>query len=87
MIGGPGGREIAVEAGDALVLPTGTGHCLIEADADLQIVGAYPAGQDWDVCRSAPGVAARERMILLPVPARDPVGGAQGPLTWLWQLG
>lgn len=77
MIGGPDGREIAVASGDAILLPCGTGHCCIEADDDFLVVGAYPQGQDWDICRAAPDEAARHRMIALPLPPFDPVLGAK----------
>ncbi len=83
-IGGPGGRDIRVEAGDALVLPTGTGHRSIGASDDFLVVGAYPEGQDWDICREAPSDEARRRMRALPVPAKDPVAGDDGPLRENW---
>ncbi|WCM25901.1 cupin domain-containing protein [Sphingomonas sp. QA11] len=76
-IGGPGGREIDVAAGDALILPTGTGHCSIKASEDFLVVGAYPQGQDWDICRKAPSGEARERMAALPIPGADPIEGQQ----------
>lgn len=83
-IGGPGGRDIRVEAGDALVLPTGTGHRSIKASDDFLVVGAYPEGQDWDICREAPSDETRRRMRALPVPAKDPVAGDNGPLRENW---
>lgn len=83
-IGGPGGRDIHVEAGDALVLPTGTGHRSVEASEDFLVVGAYPLGQDWDICRDAANDERRKRMATLPVPDTDPVEGRSGPLIEQW---
>ncbi len=87
ILGGPDGREVDVAAGDALVLPTGTGHCQTEASEDFLVVGAYPRGQEWDICREAPGNAARERMRTLPLPDLDPIAGGDGPVRQLWTGG
>ncbi|MEJ7933879.1 hypothetical protein WG907_06340 [Sphingobium sp. AN558] len=48
------------------------------------MVGAYPDGQDWDICRAAPDEAARHRIAALEVPERDPVRGGEGPMTTAW---
>ena len=85
MLGGPGGLTFAVKAGDALILPVGTGHCCVEASDNFLVIGAYPAGQDWDICRTAPSAAMRARMHDLPVPAQDPVAGPDGDLVSLWK--
>ncbi len=85
LLGGPGGLPIEVAAGDALVLPVGTGHCRERASDDFCVVGAYPDDTQWDICRVAPDDATRARMAALAIPATDPVIGADSPLTRFWE--
>ena len=85
MLGGEGGHEITVEAGDVAVLPTGTGHCRLEADSRFLVIGAYPVEQHWDICRVPPSADAMERMRELKFPKNDPVKGESGELVSAWR--
>lgn len=52
--GGPDGRLLALAPGDAVLIPAGVGHKDEGSDADLLVVGAYPAGQMPDLRRGVP---------------------------------
>jgi uncharacterized protein YjlB len=86
ILGGPGGQEVAVSAGDVALLPAGTGHFRQEASRDFLVVGAYPPDQSADLLRGAPTAEQLARIASLPFPATDPVDGENGALSSLWQL-
>ena len=85
-LGGPDGAAFEIAAGDALVLPAGTGHKRLAASADFLVIGAYPPGQDYEIERpdEARLAAALANIAAVPCPASDPVTGASGALTRLW---
>ncbi|WP_118133907.1 cupin domain-containing protein [Oceanicella sp. SM1341] len=88
MLGGPTGERFTVSAGDTLILPAGTGHCRLSSSPDFEVCGAYPPGQErFETRRGRPedrgdGPALIARV---PLPATDPVFGADGPLMTAWR--
>jgi uncharacterized protein YjlB len=89
MLGGPGGQELRIAAGDVVVLPAGTGHKRQAASDDLLVIGAYPTGQEhYDLRRGDPEELeeAERNIAAVPLPATDPVDGAEGPLVESWAL-
>lgn len=76
-LGGEEGEIIEVEAGDILIIPAGVGHKQIEARDDFTVVGAYPDGRDWDVCRgyAKERPKALRQIAAVPVPNHDPLTG------------
>jgi uncharacterized protein YjlB len=89
-LGGEAGRDVAVAAGDVVVIPAGVGHKRIDASDDFEVVGAYPDGRDWDLIRAENTDAEshaefKARIANVPLPARDPVAGENGPLIAAWK--
>ncbi len=87
LFGGARGRAVELGAGDVAVLPAGTGHKREDASSDLLVIGAYPGGQDYQTIFA--DAAAHDRAVAsiarVPVPARDPVFGEDGPLASHWR--
>ena len=78
---GRGGTRVRVETGDVIVLPAGVSHAMVGNADDIMMVGGYPEGRDWDNIQEdhiteETRRAAAKRIMMLPIPARDPVTGA-----------
>lgn len=84
--GGNKGRIFTLKASDVAILPAGIGHQCLSADDDFLVVGAYPPVGTYDECTT---VEDRPRALKsipkVPVPRKDPVYGADGPLAKLWK--
>jgi uncharacterized protein YjlB len=85
--GGNKGGEFEIGQGDVCVLPAGTGHQCLWASPDLMVIGAYPKGGKFDICRGSKAEHAKALQTIpnVPLPDTDPVFGKQGPLRRLWQ--
>ena len=84
--GGKSGKTLTARAGDALLLPAGTGHKLISSGPDLLVIGAYPPGSNRDLMRSgeADKTGIRARIAQVAKPDKDPVSGVAGAMLTLW---
>jgi uncharacterized protein YjlB len=84
--GGVKGRRLVLGAGDVAILPSGTGHRLLEASEDFLVVGAYPSSGIYDECTdSRDREKATRRIAKVRKPRSDPVYGKDTGLVALWQ--
>jgi uncharacterized protein YjlB len=77
---GVGGPHIRVEPGDVIVMPAGVSHMMTGQSDDNLMIGGYPDGRDWDSMQQDNLTeelrrAAAKRIMMLPIPPRDPVTG------------
>ena len=84
--GGERGIKQKLTAGDVVIIPAGVAHKNLGASSDFSVVGAYPAGQEWDMNygqkRERP--EADQNIARVALPKTDPVYGAEGPLLEQW---
>lgn len=85
--GGASGITQEVGMGDVVVIPAGVAHKNLGATPDFAVVGAYPAGQHWDMCYGKDGERPRadEQIAKVPLPKTDPICGPDGPLLRHWK--
>jgi uncharacterized protein YjlB len=86
VLGGPGGPQLLLEAGDLVILPAGTGHRRIRDSWDFWVVGAYPRGQEKydEYIDQALCANCRARLRAVGAPEADPLYGRDGPLMRAW---
>ncbi len=85
--GGDKGKVFELKAGDVVILPAGTGHEALSASKDLLVVGAYPPRGKYEEYEGSPSEHDRAVKAIpkVPLPAKDPVYGADGPLMSCWR--
>jgi len=86
--GGRRGPELEIAAGAAVVIPAGVGHKRLSASTDFGVVGAYPPGENHDLCTGTEPDAAEQaaRIAAVPLPPADPIHGEDGPLFEHWKV-
>lgn len=87
-LGGPNGLVINAGPGDVIIIPAGVAHKNLGSSTDFRCVGAYPAGQTWDMNygRAGERPTADQHISKVPLPETDPVFGTDGPLIKSWGI-
>lgn len=87
-LGGSKGVEEDVSAGDVMVIPAGVAHESVQSKGGFEMVGAYPAGYNWDMNygkSQQEKEKAEANIRKVAVPSADPVYGSKGPVLDHWQ--
>lgn len=86
-LGGENGENIAIDAGDVVIIPAGVAHQKISASDDFGVVGAYPDGKDYDILKGEKKnrPVADENIKNVSLPDNDPVYGKMEGLISLWK--
>jgi uncharacterized protein YjlB len=73
--------EATVKNGDAIVVPAGVGHRLLEdLEGKFEMVGSYPEGKNWDMCYGKRDDEKKvEEISKLAWFEKDPIYGGMGP--------
>lgn len=85
--GGQGGVSLLVEESDAVIIPAGVAHKAIDLYDDFTCIGAYPAGQEYDIKtgKDDEREEAIQNIKKVALPAADPIYGIEGPLLSNWK--
>jgi len=84
----PGKVEVEVGAGDAVVVPAGVAHRLLEDVSSggyggFCMVGSYPKGCSWDMCYGSESEGDKAKAVaVVKWLERDPLYGEDGPALW-----
>ncbi len=87
LIGGPNGNVAHLVKGDTLLLPAGAAHKKLKASEDFVCISAYPAGNNFDLNfgNHSEKIPADINIQQVPLPAKDPLYGSNGPLLDYWK--
>ena len=84
--GGDQGAVEEIRAGDVVVIPAGVAHKSLVSTGDFAAVGAYPLGQNPDMCYGKEGERpqSEKNIAVVPRPESDPVQGQKGAVPRIW---
>jgi uncharacterized protein YjlB len=84
--GGEKGIMVTVNGGDVVIIPAGVSHKKLSARSDFSVVGAYPFGQQYDMCYGKSGERPQvdQNIASVLLPKSDPIYGLKGPLIDYW---
>jgi uncharacterized protein YjlB len=87
LLGGDDGLSIDFEKGDVIIIPAGVAHKNLKDENDVECIGAYPDGKDYDMNYDRPGERpkADKQIKKVIVPAEDPLSGKKGKMQKLWK--
>jgi uncharacterized protein YjlB len=88
LLGGEKGVEVCIERGDVIVLPAGVAHKNLDAMDNVECIGAYPDGKEYDIYYGKPEERpfTDKNIQKVPIPEYDPVFGLGGPMKVNWNL-
>jgi uncharacterized protein YjlB len=86
-LGGENGVTVTLNPGDVVIIPAGVAHKKLSSSGGFGVVGAYPSGQQPDMCRANASACQRaaEQVARVLVPECDPVHGDRGPMCAHWR--
>lgn len=85
--GGENGVTVTLKPGGVVIIPAGVAHKKLSSSGGFGVVGAYPSGQQPDMCRAHASACRRglEQVARVLIPECDPVHGPGGPMCVYWR--
>lgn len=88
LLGGDNGIRVNVKKSDVLIIPAGVAHKNLGEEKDIQCIGAYPGGMDYDMNygRASERPQTDKNIRAVPLPEKDPVLASMGEIQKHWKM-